>query len=360
MNMKTKIIIAAMTASLLVGCDSGGGDGGGGGSSSGSASASDIYSHVSVSTANVLMDSNTHCENVTSSFRTTDFIVGSPNSISDAKLKEIARISQNAFDTDASRFNWNMVSELGVDSANPLEVCVLSSEGNNGAGNYYGYVVGPGLSGSSLDELIKHEIKHTYQERFVGKIGLGHSHVWFNEGVAVRLTSNDSYSASMLNAFNSQISWAPTQITADSVQDTVQILLSPAYYEYPSYNASVSYLLNQGASVSDLWDVFRTIKVIEQSCRADHQTAIDNGEPVIAINDLYTSCTGYSNVYASGATMWNGQVISDTLQSPGVSSGQPGVSKFVAAFNYVMNPYGISYENMDSISEFQATVMSGM
>ncbi|WP_261879037.1 hypothetical protein [Vibrio atlanticus] len=353
-NKKTNQHLAiSMFIISLLGCGSGGGD-------SGSANAADLYPNISVSSASISMNSNTNCSGTSSSFRTTDFIVGSPNSISDAKLKEIARISQNAFNTDASRFNWNMVSEFDVDSSSPLEVCVLSSEGSNGAGDYYGFTIGPDSSGTALDELIKHEIKHTYQSRFVGEMGLGHSHVWYNEGVAVRLTTNDSYNASMLNTFNSQISWAPTQITADSVQDAVQILLTPAYYEYPAYNASVSYLLDQGVSVVDLWEVFKTINVIEQSCRADHQTAIDNGETVVAINDLYTSCTGYSDVYASGATTWNGQIISDTLQTPGVSSSQPGVSKFVAAFNYVMNSYGISYESIDSISEFQATVMSNM
>jgi len=355
--MKKVSLLAASVALALAGCSSDDG----GSSSGGSNSASDIHSHISVSEASITMNKNTHCENVVSSFRTDDFIIGSPNSIDDAKLKEIVRVSQNAFDTDATNYNWDMVSEINVDYSNPLEVCVLASEESNGAGDYYGFTTGPSLSGSSLDSLVKHEIKHTYQSRFVGEMGLGHSHVWFNEGVATKLSTNDSYNSSMLNTFMSQVlGWAPTQITSDNIQDTVQILLKPAYYEYPSYNATVSYLMNQGVSIDALWNVFRTINVIEQSCRVDHQAAIDNGEFVSPIYDISTSCTGYSNVYSSGATKWNGQIISDALTTPGSVSTQPGVSKFVAAFNHVMNPYGITYESMNTQAKFRATVMTGM
>lgn len=361
-NMKNIKVIATIlsAAALLAGCNGGGGDEGGGGGGSTSSAPSNIYSHISVQSYSTAMNPVSHCHNTNSKFRTDHFIIAAKGSVSDAKLQEVARVAQNTLNTDLSSYNWDAWSDLGVDYSNPLEVCVMESEGSNGAGNELGFVIGPNRSGSNLDNLVKHELKHTYQSRLIGKTGLNFAHTWYAEATATALSTNETVSDSQLNAFISQVGLAPTQVTHDGIQDVVMMRLSDASTEYGSYNMAVRYLRTQGVSNDQLWEVFKVMKQIETSCKADHQAALDNGEMVNPITEDSTSCSGYATTYSSGATMWNGEVISGSLDDPIAPNSEPGKSIFQVAFDYVMSPYGVTYDSIDDATAFRNTIINGM
>ncbi|MGR5149389.1 hypothetical protein ACQKP8_22945 [Photobacterium alginatilyticum] len=275
-------------------------------------------------------------------------------------MQEIARVAQNTLNVDLAAYSWNAWSDLKVDYANPLEVCVIASEGSNGAGNDLGFVVGPNRSGSNLDNLVKHELKHTYQSRLIGPTGLNDSHTWFAEAVATALSTNETVSDTQLNAFISQVSITPTQVTHDGLQDIVMMRLSDGSTEYGSYNMVLRYLQTQGASIQDFWEVFKVINQIEQSCKVNHQAAAVNGEVVNPVDPQSTSCTGYASTYSSGETMWNGEIISGSMDDPLAPSPEPGKSKFHVAFDYVMGSYGVTYDNIDDETAFRNTVINGM
>ncbi|MGR5176359.1 hypothetical protein ACPV4B_03125 [Vibrio parahaemolyticus] len=356
MRTNRVLLCSYIISSLLMGCGS---EESGGGASTPS-TPSNIYSHISVQSYSTAMNPVSHCHNTNSKFRTDHFIVASKGSVSDAKLQEVARVAQNTLNTDLLAYNWDAWSDLGVDYSNPLEVCVIASEGSNGAGNDLGFVIGPDRSGSNLDNLVKHELKHTYQSRLIGKTGLNSAHTWYAEAIATALSTNETVSDSQLNAFISQVGLTPTQVTHDGIQDAVMTRLSNASTEYGSYNMAVRYLRTQGVSNDELWEVFKVIKQIETSCKADHQAALDNGEMVNPIADNSTSCSGYSGTYANGATMWNGVVISGSIEDPIALSLEPGKSRFQVAFDYVMSPYGITYDSIDDAAAFRSTIINGM
>ncbi|MGD1524086.1 hypothetical protein [Vibrio harveyi] len=356
---KTNLIATILTAAaLLTGCNGGGGGGGGG--NSGATAPSDIYSHIAVQSFSTAMNPTGHCFNTNSKFRTDHFIIGAKGSVSDAKLKEVARVAQNTLNVDLSAYSWDAWSDLKVDYAHPLEVCVIASEGSNGAGNEQGFVIGPNRSGSNLDGLVRHELKHTYQSRLIGDTGLNQAHVWFAEAMAAALSTNESANDSQLNAFISQTGMTPTQVTHDGLQEAVMLRLTDPSIEYGAYNMSLRYLKTQGATTQDFWEVFKVINQIEQHCKTAHQTAIDNGEMVNPIDSQSTSCSGYASTYGSGATTWNGEVVSGTLDDHIAPNPEPGKSIFHVAFDYVMSPYGVTYDSIDDTTSFRNTVIDGM
>ncbi|WP_157097521.1 hypothetical protein [Photobacterium sp. J15] len=357
MRSNTAVLCLCLLSSVqLYGC----GGGGSGGNNSGTSAPGNLYPNISVRTDNTAMNPASHCYNTNSKFRTDHFIIGSKGSVSDAKMQEIARVAQNTFENDLAQFSWDAWSDLGVSYSKPLEVCVIASEGANGAGNELGFVIGPDRSGSNLDKLVKHELKHTYQARFIGPTGLNDAHVWFAEAVATFLSTNETVNTASLNTFISQTGMTPTQVTHDGLQEGVMMRLSDKSTEYGAYNMALRYLQTQGASVQDFWEVFKTMKLIEKSCKTDHQKAIDNHEMVNPIDEKSTSCTGYANVYSTGATQWNGVIISGSIEDHIAGKSEPGKSKFHAAFDYVMNAHSVTYDGIDDVAAFRSTVMNGM
>ncbi|MBY6196426.1 hypothetical protein [Vibrio hangzhouensis] len=356
MRTNRVLLCSYIISSMLVGCGSE--ESGGGGSTP--SAPSNIYSHIAVQSYATAMHPESYCYNTNSKFRTEHFIVAAKGAVSDTKLQEVARVAQNTLNVDLAAYSWDAWSDLGVDYSNPLEICVIESEGSNGAGNELGFVIGPNRSGSNLDNLVKHELKHTYQSRLIGKTGLNFAHTWYAEATATALSTNETVSDSQLNAFISQVGLTPTQVTHDGIQDVVMMRLFDPSTEYGSYNMAVRYLRTQGVSNDQLWEVFKVMKQIETSCKADHQAALDNGEMLNPIAEDSTSCSGYATTYSSGATMWNGEVISGSLDDPIAPSPEPGKSIFQVAFDYVMSPYGVTYDSIDDTTSFRDTIMNGM
>lgn len=348
-----KAVLGLCLSILLYGC--GEEDG-----SEDSSGASNLYSNIAVQSANIAMNSSGYCTGTNAKWRTEHFIIGTKGTVSDDKIKEIARIAQNALNTDSAAYSWNAWSDLKIDYDHPLEICVIASEGSNGAGNYDGFVIGPDRKGTDLDNLVKHEIKHTYQARFIGKTGLNQAHVWFAEAVATAFSTNETVNADTLSAFISDTGMTPTQVTNDGLQQGVQMRLSNGGSEYGSYNTALRYLQNQGASIQDIWNIFKKMGEIEQSCKDAHQAAINNNEMVNPISELSTSCSGDPTTYSSGATIWNGQVVSGSIEDHIAQPPEPGKSKFVVAFNSVMGAYGISYDDIDDTAAFRNTVMNNL
>ncbi|SEF39779.1 hypothetical protein [Vibrio hangzhouensis] len=356
MRTNRVLLCSYIISSMLVGCGSE--ESGGGGSTP--SAPSNIYSDIDVQSFTTVMHPESHCFNTNSKFRTEHFIVAAKGTVSDAKLQEVARVAQNTLDVDLAAYSWDAWSDLAVDYSNPFEICVIASEGSNGAGTKWGFVVGPNRSGPNLDNLVKHELKHTYQSRLIGKTGLNAAHTWYAEAIATALSTNETVSDSQLSSFISQVGLTPTQITHDGIQDAVMMQLSDPSTEYGAYNMAVRYLETQGVSNHALWEVFKVIKQIETSCMADHQAALDNGEMVNPIAEDSTSCSGYATTYSSGATMWNGEVISGSIEDPIAPSSEPGKSRFQVAFDYVMSPYGVSYDGIDDTTSFRDTIINGM
>ncbi|MGR5126086.1 hypothetical protein [Photobacterium swingsii] len=321
---------------------------------------SNLYPHIKVQNDDSAMNATSHCFNENAKFRTDHFIIGKKGNVSDDKLQEIVRIAQNTFNIDLAAYSWNTWADLNVDYTHPLEVCVIASEGSNGAGNALGFVIGPNRSGENLDNLIKHELKHTYQARLIGPTGLNDSHTWFAEAVATALSTNETASDSQLNAFITQTGMTPTQVTHDGLQQAVNLKLSDASSEYGAYNMVLRYLNTQGARTQDFWQVFKVINQIEQSCKTAHQKAINNGEMVNPIDPQSTSCSGKSDTYQSGATKWRGHIISGSIDDHIAPNTEPGISKFQAAFDYVMQPYSVTYDSIDDNAAFRNTVINGM
>ncbi|OAN10924.1 hypothetical protein A3K86_18235 [Photobacterium jeanii] len=337
----------------LYGC--GGAESGDSGSSN-SAEPSQLYSHIKVENDNSALDQHGHCFDTKAKFRTDHFIVGAKGNVSDAKMQEIARIAQHTFNTDLKAYSWNSWADLSIDYAHPLEVCVLAKEGKNGAGNELGFVIGPQRAGTELEKLVKHEIKHTYQARLIGPTGLNFAHTWYAEAVATALSTNEMASNEQLNAFIAQVGMTPTQVTHDGLQQAVMLRLKDGSSEYGAYNRVLRYLKSQGASIQDFWQVFKVINQIEQSCKAVHQTALDNGEMLAPIDEKSTSCSGHAATYGSGPTRWQGMIIRGSFDDHIAPQSEPGTSLFEAAFDHVMKPYGVSYDSIDDKAAFTNTV----
>ncbi|OQQ09775.1 hypothetical protein BK411_04270 [Vibrio splendidus] len=366
-------------ALVITGCggsDSGGSSGGGDSTTPGIP-----YDHISIEQSyEMMIDSDYYCGGAQSKWRTEHFIVGhaDSDSVSDQKLKDIIGSAQVQFEEHMQNYGWDAYLDLGVDYTNPLEICVKTSEGSGGAGDKEGFIIGTGRSGSNLDTLIDHEMQHTYQNIFVGDTGLGSVHVWYAEAHASRLTSNKQASESEMNTFISQTGMNPTQVTHEGHQLTVTQSLSDGSIEYKTYNSVFTYLFNNGVSSNDIWEVFRRMGEIEESCRiqaiaAREETKNYNEPYVVGISadtsSRISACSGYpkptksdSDNWVSGEfgaeTYWNGKLVRSGIDDHVTPNDEPGQTKFEIAFNEVMAPYGIDYDSI--ATDFRNTVMSNI
>lgn len=339
------------------------------------------YDHITIEQSSIAMiDSDYYCGGVQSKWRTEHFIVGHANSdnVSDQKLKDIIGSAQVQFEEHMQNYGWDAYLDLGIDYANPLEICVKTSEGNGGAGDQTGFIIGTGRSGSNLDTLIDHEMQHTYQNIYVGDTGLGYAHVWYAEAHASRLTSNKTASEGEMNTFISQTGMNPVQVTHDGLQLSVALSLSDGSIEYKNYNSVFTYLFNNGVSSNDIWEVFKVMGQIEDSCRLQAVAAYEETKnynmPYIVgmsadTDSKSAACSGYpmptkadSDNWSSGEfgaeTYWNGKLVRSGTDDHIAPNSEPGQTKFAIAFDEVMAPYSITYSQMES--DFRNTVMSNI
>lgn len=289
MFKKKSILLAAILScsAMLTGCDSGGGSSSGGASP---APSGRDTSGISVSSQTELLNherqdmyGNKLCKNTMSKFATADFVIGTNDAISDAKLKDMIKSIQLSFDIQTLALNVNKTMPLnngglGLDPNNKLEICVATSEGNDGAGDAGGIIVGTGRSGADFDTLVDHELVHTITDILAGNPSItAYGHRWVNEGIAEMFSGDAKLTKSQMSGLISDVNGSPMPNPAEVVHkgDEDMWLFSgknPTLF-YPAYNTTLSFLEDwQGLYIHDIVDIYRNMRVLENAC---HKSMID-------------------------------------------------------------------------------------
>lgn len=348
----TQLVKTLAISALVLALSACGEDDDGGGKSSNSGRPNTQVDVQNTSKAMTLHECKT-----TSRFASNHFIIGTVDSVDDNTLKNILRATQASFDSQLSKAGFDAYSDLGVDSESPLEICVDTNEGSNGAASGDGVIIGTGRTGANLDLLLDHELAHTIGDLLNKDVTIGDAHRWYNEGMATLYSDNGKVSRSDMQLFVST-GRKPVEIVNYVDGQMVAIQLGQkAYIEYPSYNTVLHFLKSQGASNADLWDVYKEMWKVEQSCRTQMMAAYQATKHLGVMNTVGQESYG-EDEYACQSDFFPSEDFK-TLYTTKYNGRVVGADNvFEVAFDEIISTRtGISYQNL--VSNFDALVTNG-
>ena len=338
-------------SALLFGCgDDKGGDNNSAPQTTQAGRDTSAISYVDYSTA-MTFD---HCSGGTSQYATNDFYVGTTGAVSADTLIDIVKAAQLSFETlnGASYFNVNAATDLAIDSANRLEICIDPGEGSNGAGYKKGIIIGASLSGSNLDFILDHELTHVIATNILGKdLPSVLSERWFDEGLATLFADNviltKSQMSSLIN-LNSGGILTPANVASKGAEDIWSLNGENTSHFYPAYNTVLRYSMHLGASKSDFIQILFKMREIEQGCQTQQASFYSSTGGMHGSNSfssMSNACNGLDTGYE---TTYNGSIIDSN-------------DVFQVAFDEVMshNGSGLTMSQLRDNTYFVNNVVNG-